>query len=261
MKKTFSIMLAIALLLTGCAKPANNNSIKADHITIVYGVSSYAMFGADQGVIDDLLHRFNSLSFEKTTDQMDLGSAFHVNFSYSGNGVKSFWVDKNGVFWINGETQCYQTSSGSFDYEHLKAIYENSKNIKTGTTLPFMKPGKISYQDIDITLHKEIWKDQLLMMIDKMTKSTKEKPNLVLSSNPYDYIDAHRDTFNRLVAGGQNTMTIFVDILKDSTEFGLDKYLMAAVCAEITGIGNGKNKTWISAKEWLEIYEEQEGNS
>jgi hypothetical protein len=120
-------MLAIAILLAGCAKPESSNIIKADNITIVYGVSSYAMFGAEQSVIDDLLVRFTSLSFEKTTEELDLMSALHVNFSYNGKGVKSFWVDKNGVFWLDGETQCYKVSSGSFDYQYLKTVYDESK--------------------------------------------------------------------------------------------------------------------------------------
>lgn len=120
-------MLAFALLMAGCAKPESNTRIKADNITIFYGVSSYALFGAEQPVIDGLLEQFSSLGFEKTTEEMDLMSAFHVNLSYNGKGVKSFWVDKNGVFWLDGETQCYKASSGSFDYEYLKAIYNDSK--------------------------------------------------------------------------------------------------------------------------------------
>jgi hypothetical protein len=119
-----------------------------------------------------------------------------------------------------------------------------------------LKEEKITFEGTDITSQKEILKNKLLTMIKEMTKPTLEKPNLALSSNPYDYIDAHKDTFNRLVAGGQNTVTIFVDVLKNSTEFGLDKYIMAAVCAEITGIGNGCDKTWSSAEEWLRIYDE-----
>ncbi|MHB8072339.1 hypothetical protein [Desulfosporosinus fructosivorans] len=133
MRRVFVIMLCVALLLTGCVKPESNNLLKADNLTIFYGVSSYAMFGADQAVIDDLLNQFSSLNFEKTTDKMDLASAFHVNFSYRGNYAKTFWVDKNAVFWLDGETQGYKISSGSFDYQHLKAIYEDSKKIPVGT--------------------------------------------------------------------------------------------------------------------------------
>lgn len=127
MKRVFFIMMAVTLLLTGCVKPISNNMLKADNVLIGYGFSSYAMFGADQVVIDDLLNQFTSLSFERTTDEMDLASAFSVNFSYNLNGVKRFRVDKHGVFWLDGETQCYKVSSGSFDYQHLKAIYQDSK--------------------------------------------------------------------------------------------------------------------------------------
>ena len=52
-----------------------------------------------------------------------------MNISSNWSGVKKFWIDKNGVFWLDGETQCYKISSGSFDYQYLKAIYEDSKNI------------------------------------------------------------------------------------------------------------------------------------
>lgn len=127
MKRIFIIIVAVVLLLAGCAKQESNHVIKPDNITIGYAVSSYLMFGADQGVIDDLLNRFNSLSFEKTTEELDLMSAFHVNFSYNGKGVKSFWVDKNGVFWLDGKTQSYKISSGTFDYQHLKTIFEDSR--------------------------------------------------------------------------------------------------------------------------------------
>jgi AAA+ ATPase superfamily predicted ATPase len=140
LKRVFFILLTIVLLLTGCTKPESNKSIKADNITIFYGFSSYAKFGADQAVINDLLNQFNSLKFEKITCEMDRSSAFTVYFSFNGNAVKHFWVDKNGMFWLNGETQCYKVSSGSFDYQHLKAIYEGSKSIPLGTVFPVSTP-------------------------------------------------------------------------------------------------------------------------
>lgn len=88
----------------------------------------------------------------------------------------------------------------------------------------------------------------LLAMVDEIAKPT-------ASSNPYDYIEAHRDIYDNLVAGGKDTAAVFIEILINSDEFGLDKYIMAAVCAEITGIGSGSNKTWSSAKDWLQLYE------
>jgi len=121
-------------------------------------------------------------------------------------------------------------SSGSYDY--LKGIYDNSQTSK-------MLPDK----------------ESLLAMVDEMTKPNPDNPNLAVSSNPYDYIAAHQDIYDELVSGGQNTVDIFAGILTNSNEFGLDKYIMAAVCAQITGIGNGSDKTWDSAKDWLILYD------
>jgi len=129
LKRVFIIMLILFLLLTGCTKPNSNNRLKADNITIGYGFSSYAMFGTDQWIVDNLLSQFNSLSFERTAKQMDPSTAFYIYFSYKGMGVKSFWVDKNGVFWLDGETKSFKVSSGGLNYQYLKTIYEDSKNI------------------------------------------------------------------------------------------------------------------------------------
>ncbi len=241
MKRASYILLAVSLLLAGCTRQESNTAIKADNISIFYGVSSYALFSADQTIIDDLLGRFSALSFRKTAAKMDLQSAFSVNFYYVGEAVKSFWVDENCVFWLDGDTQCYKVASGSFDYLHLKGLYIGSRSRQA--------------------IQKETEKNQLLAMVDKMTKPIQEKPLLAFSSNPYDYIEAYRDTFDSLVAGGQSTVNIFVGVLANSTEFGLDKYIMAAVCAEITGIGKGSDKTWSTAKEWLDLYNERGGNS
>ncbi|MCB8814789.1 hypothetical protein [Desulfosporosinus shakirovi] len=129
MKRVFLIMLIIILLLTGCTTSDSNRTLTADNITIFYGCSSYAMFGADQRIVDNLLNQFNSLSFERTAQTIGLLTAFHVSFSYKGKGVNSFWVDKNGVFWLDGKTECFKVSSGDLNYQYIKAVYEDSKNI------------------------------------------------------------------------------------------------------------------------------------
>ncbi|AET69813.1 hypothetical protein Desor_4391 [Desulfosporosinus orientis DSM 765] len=127
MKRVFLIMLILFLLLTGCIR-SSSKTLEADNITIGLSFSSYVMFGADQGIVDNLLSQFNSLSFEKTAEQIDLLTAFHVSFSYKGKGVKSFWVDKKGVFWLDGTTECFKVSSGYLDYQYIKAVYEGSQN-------------------------------------------------------------------------------------------------------------------------------------
>lgn len=127
MKRVFAILIAAVFLLAGCAKQNNTDIKSVDDIAIYYGVSSYAMFGSEQTVIDDLYEKLNSLTFEETSDEIDLMSTFMVNFYAKGQGIKKFSVDKNGIFWLDGETQCYKIKSGSFDYEYLKKIYDASK--------------------------------------------------------------------------------------------------------------------------------------
>ena len=127
MNRVFVALLVFIFLLPGCAKQNNTNILTPDDIVIGYSVSSYAMFGAEQTVIDDLFERLNSLTFEKTSDEIDLMSTIMVNFSAKEKSIKRFGVDKNGIFWLDGDTQCYKISSGSFDYEYLKKIYDNSK--------------------------------------------------------------------------------------------------------------------------------------
>jgi hypothetical protein len=130
MKRVYIILLAVVFLLAGCAKQTDTAIKKVDDISIFYGVSSYAMFGAEQAVIDDLYERFNSLTFEKTSEEMNFMSAFRVSFYAEGENVKSFNVDKNGVFRLDGDTQCYKIASGEFDYAHLKKVYTESRKNK-----------------------------------------------------------------------------------------------------------------------------------
>lgn len=127
MNRFFAVLLGFIFLLTGCAKKNNTKLSTPDNIVIGYSISSHAMFGAEQTVIDDLFERLNSLTFEETSEEIDLISTIMVNFSAEGKSIKRFSVDKNGIFWLDGETQCYKIKSGSFDYEYLKDIYDNSK--------------------------------------------------------------------------------------------------------------------------------------
>jgi hypothetical protein len=136
LKRSFLPILPFIILLSGCMGPVGKYNIKADNVVINYSFSSYAMFGADQSVIDELLDQFNAVKFTKTTDKLDIASAFNVGFSYNGKKVVSFWVDRDGVFWLDGETQGWKISSGSFNYDRLEEIYENSKNIPAKTVLP-----------------------------------------------------------------------------------------------------------------------------
>jgi hypothetical protein len=75
------------------------------------------------------------------------------------------------------------------------------------------------------------------------------------SSNAYDYINARQDIFNNIVSEGNAAVKVFVNIMKKDESSGLDEYVMAVACSEITGIG--KDSSWSSASEWLVLYEKE----
>ncbi|MBQ8732807.1 MAG: hypothetical protein IJY82_08275 [Oscillospiraceae bacterium] len=95
---------------------------------------------------------------------------------------------------------------------------------------------------------------QLFGMIREMTQATDENPMLGISSNPYEYIRAHRETYQSLVEGGMPVAQVFIRHLEQTGKNGLEEYLMAIVCAEITGVDVEKEIGWSTAQEWLTLY-------
>lgn len=130
MKKLLLIIIIgiVTFILFGCNHKSNKlNNENVDNVSIFYGFSSYAMFSEDDDTLRDLLNQFSNLSFEPTDQKMDIATMLHVNFYHNEKIIASFKVDENGVFWLDGETNCYKVSSGSFDYEIVKNIYLRSK--------------------------------------------------------------------------------------------------------------------------------------
>jgi hypothetical protein len=76
------------------------------------------------------------------------------------------------------------------------------------------------------------------------------------SSNPYDYIQAKEAEFQRLLSYGDTALDCLVAQLRASGEDGLPQYIMAAACAELTGIGLDKEQDpWYSGQSWLRLYD------
>lgn len=134
-----------------------------------------------------------------------------------------------------------------------------SSNTESITKIPFAWLGFTVYLDKSFNM-PSMSKNDMIQMAESITKVP---TSISLSSNPYDYINANIETFNTLVELGQPVVDCFVEVLRTSDTFGLDKYIMAAVCSEITGVGSKQNMSaeydpdtwWASANEWLSLYE------
>ena len=106
----------------------NADDIKnADNVVIFYGLSSYAMAGCGENTLKTLLNCFNNLKFVTTDKQMDIPTKLSIYFAKEENQIAEVSVDKNGVFWLNGSTNCLKIASGTFNYNDVKDIYEKSK--------------------------------------------------------------------------------------------------------------------------------------
>jgi uncharacterized lipoprotein YajG len=131
MKKlnTLFVIILIIYALAGCSRQVKvqANTQNADSVTISYGVSSYAMFSSDASTIKNISDYFNNLSFEPIDKEMDITTMISVNFSKGEKQIAKFSVDKNMVFWLNGDTKCFKIASGTFNYDAVRDIYEKSK--------------------------------------------------------------------------------------------------------------------------------------
>lgn len=134
MKRLISLFSAAALALVlvistaSCQPQAESPGLDADDVSIYFGVSSYAMFGADEETIHYLADTYQSLKVEPVAGEMDLMSMLTVTLFYENQQVASFSVDKNGTIWKDGGTQCYHAEGGC-DYDKIKQIYLNSRSV------------------------------------------------------------------------------------------------------------------------------------
>lgn len=89
-----------------------------------------------------------------------------------------------------------------------------------------------------------------------MVQNIANNKSVGFSSNPYDYITARNQLFVTLVGADTAATACFIPRLQNEEVSGLEAYIMAAVCAEITGIGQTDNgqKIWATADEWLALY-------
>ena len=96
--------------------------------------------------------------------------------------------------------------------------------------------------------------DNLIAMVQDIAHN----PNCAASSNPFDFIEAKRALYNEILSYGSSAVDCFVDQLR-AGENGLQGYIMAVACADITGIGDKDlGADWATAQEWLTLYDKSD---
>ncbi|MBV1757298.1 MAG: M56 family metallopeptidase [Dethiosulfatibacter sp.] len=102
-------------------------NLVADEISIFFSFMSYALFETDEEIVAELVGIYNDLDLEPVEVEIDIASMLLINYQMDGHSVASLSVDKNGVFWLNGEIQTFRSIDEAFPYDRIKEIYESGK--------------------------------------------------------------------------------------------------------------------------------------
>lgn len=102
--------------------------------------------------------------------------------------------------------------------------------------------------------------DPMTETVMDLVNQIAHNPETAASSNPYDYITAKEDVYRQVLDSGEEGLQLMLQQLRISDSDGLREYIMAAACAEITGVALDKElHPWGSGKQWLSIYDSMEG--
>lgn len=130
MRRLIVIALLCTLTLCSCQKKTTLNAIdKADDISIIYGVQSYAASISTQEDIKKILEYYNDLSVVKTDETIDIIDSLFVIISNEDNTICRFTVDKNGIILIDNINYTYTQNKYDNDiYSMLLEIYNHKKS-------------------------------------------------------------------------------------------------------------------------------------
>ena len=99
--------------------------------------------------------------------------------------------------------------------------------------------------------------DNLIAMVQNIAHN----PDCAASSNPFVFIEAKRPLYNEILTYGSKAVDCFVEQIR-AGENGLQGYIMAVACADITGIGDKDlGADWGTAQEWLALYDKSDKNT
>lgn len=104
------------------------------------------------------------------------------------------------------------------------------------------------FEDFDVDNSK------LLALVSEIANN----PDCAASSNPFTFIEAKQSQYNEILTYGSKAVDCFVELLR-AGENGLQGYIMAVACADITGIGDKDlGADWGTAQEWLALYDKSD---
>ena len=97
--------------------------------------------------------------------------------------------------------------------------------------------------------------------LSSLVNEIANNPDCAASSNPFTFIEAKKTVYNEILTYGSTAVDFFVEQLRTG-ENGLQGYIIAVACADITGIGDKDlGADWATAQEWLALYDKSDKNT
>jgi len=154
--------------------------------------------------------------------------------SHFENAVLFRGQDADGAIWFYISSDALRNADG-------KIAFDIQLN-----TLSYLKDA-VEYEEVFGQAENE----ELLRLVNEIVNN----PDCAASSNPFTYIEARKAKYNEILTYGSDAVDFFVKQLRTG-ENGLQGYIMAVACADITGIGDkDTGADWATAQEWLVLYD------
>jgi len=170
----FIFLVAALVSLGACAMQENPEPLDADQVNIFYGVSSWAMFGADEAIVAQLVEMYNNLELQKTEDELDFLTAFAITFYKDDETVGGLVVDENGLCRLAGADTVYKILFDSLDYGAVRAIYENSMDSPDYVDGIYQGGGSAAVDALVNNVFEVDWPRGMLALIAQMSDTQKK---------------------------------------------------------------------------------------
>lgn len=144
--------------------------------------------------------------------------------------------DGDGTIWFYVSADALKQAEGRIAFDIMISSFS------------YLRDGESYGEAFDRTEDNE----RLLELVSEIVNN----PYCAASSNPFDYIKASQRQYNEILSYGAGAVELFVEQLRTG-ENGLYGYVMAAACAEITGIGDkNAGADWATSQQWLDLYDQ-----
>lgn len=212
----------------------NTNDVPKITVKTQQGNDSNLKTTEDKHQIIDIINYFNSLDLKKTTKDVGRynGMSYIITIYYS-NGTSVEYVHFGNKFFKESGGDWYE-----IPYNQAKEF----ENIYNALSSSFKKPEQNKDANFDTQISSEVESKLDIIMSSPKT-----------SSNPQDYINAHKNEYEYFFKyGGEDALQYMLTQFEVGNVEGLRGQIMMQLCKELLGSRNNVTDDSLSPQEWYD---------